>query len=210
MDCHTLPDPVPESESRCLDSVRAFASRYEADHAHADQVARLGLILFDRLQVIHGLGPGERFLLEAGALLHDIGWWRGGKGHHLASMDLILSEPGLPLTERERAIVACIARYHRKRLPMPTDPVLCDLDERDRRIVEVLAGLVRFADGLDFSHESLVTDLDVVHSGSFIELTIVSRRPLGDDIERVRNKKADLFLRAFSRELTMTTVVTTT
>ena len=52
-----------------------------------------------------------------------------------------------------------IPRYHRGSLPCAGHDHFAQLDTGDRQIVEVLAGIVRVADGLDDSHQSIVTDL---------------------------------------------------
>ena len=52
----------------------AKTCNYEAEHTH--QVSRLALRLFDCLTGLHGLADGDRFLLECGSLLHDIGYER--------------------------------------------------------------------------------------------------------------------------------------
>ncbi|NLX06558.1 MAG: HD domain-containing protein [Phycisphaerae bacterium] len=130
---------------------------YEQEHTH--QVVRLALQLFDELVSLHGLRDRERFWLQCGACLHDIGWLEGRKGHHKTAMRLILDARGLPLASRDRRIVALIARYHRKAEPREDHPEYRDLDEHDRRTVNVLAGILRVADGLDRSHLSLVRDL---------------------------------------------------
>jgi exopolyphosphatase/guanosine-5'-triphosphate,3'-diphosphate pyrophosphatase len=51
----------------------SLGRRFHFDEAHAQQVSRLALALFDQLEPLHGLGGKERRLLLAGALLHDIG-----------------------------------------------------------------------------------------------------------------------------------------
>jgi alpha-galactosidase len=70
---------------------------YAKDHPyHKDHEESLIVIyerlfrLFDELQPLHLLGAQERFWLNAGALLHDIGWIEGQKGHHKTALRTIL------------------------------------------------------------------------------------------------------------------------
>ena len=57
---------------------------------HSEHVAALCLKFFDELRSLHGLGNGDRELIEYGAMLHDIGWHIGRENaHHKHSMYLI-------------------------------------------------------------------------------------------------------------------------
>ena len=131
---------------------------YEEEHSH--QVTVLALRLFDELESLHGLGAEERFWLQCGALLHDIGWIEGQQGrHHKTALRIILNTPLLPFDERERLIVGSVARYHRKALPSERHDHFAALDAEDQDVVRVLAAILRVADGLDRTHQSLVEDL---------------------------------------------------
>jgi hypothetical protein len=80
--------------------------------------------MFDALAAagLHAGDPAERELLWAAAMLHDTGVAVDYDDHHKHSMYLILNG-GLPgFSPREIALVALIARYHRK-----GDPELGDL-----------------------------------------------------------------------------------
>src|SRR5882724_3268772 len=56
---------------------------------HCRHVRDLAVSLFDQLRSLHHLGPEERAILDAAALLHDIGWSAGGSKHHKISYTLI-------------------------------------------------------------------------------------------------------------------------
>src|SRR5436305_13069068 len=61
--------------------------------------------------------PGERELLWAASMLHDVGMTISYDDHHKHSQYLIVSA-GLPgFDPRERALIAQISRYHRKGAP---------------------------------------------------------------------------------------------
>ena len=147
-------DPLLNDETRA--AMEALCARYDVDREHTRQVCRLALDLFDQTTELHGLAPQARELLEAGALLHDIGRARSDQRHHKNSRDLIL-EHGLPgLAEDELRMVACLARYHRKADPDPGHVFYKDLPAQSQEIVRRLAALLRIADGLDRAHESTV------------------------------------------------------
>ncbi|WP_421907879.1 hypothetical protein [Methanolacinia petrolearia] len=90
---------------------------YGVDTVHPAHVTKTAAVIFDCLKELHHLGESERRLRIYGSLLHDIGWSISEKKHHRHSMDIILGDKSLNLNDRERTIVANIARYHRKALP---------------------------------------------------------------------------------------------
>lgn len=134
------------------DLARSYPLAGPGRDGHPTQVARLALALFDQLADHHGLGPRQRRLLECAARLHDIGWVGGRRKHHKRSMQLIQDDRSLPFKRRDRALIAQIARYHRKALPSLRHQGFAALDPSDRALVRLLAGLLRVADGLDYRH----------------------------------------------------------
>jgi putative phosphoesterase len=171
---------------------------YETEHTH--HVTCLSLRLFDELQPLHRLGPGERFWLRCGALLHDIGWVEGQKGHHKTSLRLILGAPDLLFDERERNIIGSIARYHRRALPQDKHHHFAALSPVDQYHVTILAALLRVADGLDRTHQSVVQDLQCELTPPEVVVNCVARGNAGPEQERALDK-GDLLARAFDREL---------
>ncbi len=171
------------------------------DQGHFLQVTRLALRLFDYLRPLHRRGDDERVQLQAAALLHDIGWADGQRGHHKSSMRRILDAAELPMDERERKIVALIARYHRRALPREKHPYFRDLESEDRRRVRELGCLLRIADGLDYSHDSGVEDLEVQVLDHSVRVICRSRHLMRRDIERAMDKGGECFKSLFNREL---------
>jgi exopolyphosphatase/guanosine-5'-triphosphate,3'-diphosphate pyrophosphatase len=137
--------------------LREFAERCRSDRRHVEHVRHLALQLFDQLAPALEAGPEERFLLEAAGLLHDVGQLVSYAKHHKHSYQLIMHAERLGLSARDRAIVALVSRYHRKRGPSARRHAeFAALGERDRAIVRRLSGLLRVADGLDRGHTAVV------------------------------------------------------
>lgn len=183
-----------------LRAVLAFAQScdFEAEHTH--QVTRLALKLFDELAPYHGLDATDRFLLHCACLLHDIGWVEGQHAHHKTALRLILTSPTLPFDERERLLVGSIARYHRKALPGPGHEHYAVLSKEDKRRVDILAGILRVADGLDRTHRSLVEDFTCTVTDKKITLRCRVRWPA--EMERqTALDKGQLLERALGRHL---------
>jgi exopolyphosphatase/guanosine-5'-triphosphate,3'-diphosphate pyrophosphatase len=159
-------------EAQMVKAAISLGRRYMFDEAHALQVARLSGILFDRLARLHGMGPRDRQLLLAAALLHDIGAFISHKRHHKHSLYLI-SRSELPgLSEEEGLLVANIARYHRKSHPQAHHTEYTRLTQENRVCVDQLASILRLADALDRQHQQLVRELEIQVRGLDLELTI--------------------------------------
>jgi exopolyphosphatase/guanosine-5'-triphosphate,3'-diphosphate pyrophosphatase len=191
----------PEDER--LDPALRLAESCDYEEEHAHQVTRLALLLFDELEPLHRLSYEERFLLQCGALLHDIGWIEGQQAHHKASLRIILDSSLLPFDERERLIVGSTARYHRRALPKETHTHFASLDSRDQDTVRVLAACLRVADGLDRTHWSVVDDLWC----EILQGLIIVHCSVNDNAEAERAKaldKGQLLEQVFGRRLAIT------
>jgi exopolyphosphatase/guanosine-5'-triphosphate,3'-diphosphate pyrophosphatase len=138
-------------------SVLRLAEQMDEDPAHSAQVARLALELFDGTCSRHGLGDDSREVLEAAALLANVGLFVSHAGHHKHTYYVIRNSELLSgFTDREIELIAQVARYHRKSAPRRKHAEFAALDSADQRRVRVLAGLLRVAVGLDRNHAGRV------------------------------------------------------
>jgi exopolyphosphatase / guanosine-5'-triphosphate,3'-diphosphate pyrophosphatase len=170
------------------------------DEKHALQVRKIALLLFDELPRLHGLPPSLRPLLEAAALLHDIGKAVSDSQHHKHSYYL-LSNSSIPgLADREREIVARVARYHDRSPPSKDHPGMRGLTSEEARAVRKLATLLRVADSLDCSHHQPVVDLKAQNARASVKLELATRLPA--DLELWDSAhEALLFRRVFGKQL---------
>jgi CHAD domain-containing protein len=198
--------PAPElleakkPKEHSLDPVHALAGSFPEGEGHAHQVTRLALMLFDDLAVLHRYSGDERFLLECAGLLHDIGWAFGQQGHHTRSFSMILDDRTLPLSDRERMIIALIARYHRKSVPGAKDEAFASLKPKDKKIVRTCSALLRVADGLDFTHSNRISSLTCTIFPDAVTCRLQHEGDIGVETARAV-QKADLFMEVFSRRL---------
>ncbi len=181
-----------------LETVRNFGTHHHYDRQHAEQVTHLALSLFDQLAEPLGLDADGRALLQAAAMLHDIGYSISYDQHHKHSYHLIIHASLPPFTRREMSMVASISRYHTKSLPKRAHESWVSLDPPDRLTVRSLAAILRIADGLDRSHAARVFRVEVVDDGAVTRLTAFSSQDLHTELYGVEKKK-DLFEQAFSR-----------
>ena len=146
-------------EAGVLDACRRVGQRYAWDEAHAEKVAFLSGRLFDDLTSLHQMALRDRMLLVAAALLHDVGDFVRYDAHHKHSYYLIQNADIIGLTPPERAIVANVARYHRKSVPDTSHANFRELDKDARAKVRGLAAILRIADALDREHRGKVKDV---------------------------------------------------
>ncbi len=176
---------------------------YGIEERHSEKVADLALMLFDsaREAGIHNLGERERELLEFAAILHDVGDFISFTGHHSHSYYIIRHGDLLGFDDREIALMANIARYHRKRPPRNKDPELQELPEKSRRVVEILSTFLRFAERLDRSHAQLVESARFTHvENGKVTLRIESENDIQMETWGVEAEEK-AFERAFSKKL---------
>lgn len=159
-----------------IEAAVRLGRRYHFDEAHGTLVARLAADLFDQLLPLHRLGERERLLLRAAAMLHDIGDFIRYEAHHRHSHYILMNSDIVGLTPAERAVVANVARYHRKSHPDTAHPNFRDLDRDDRSRVRVLAAILRIADALDREHTGKITGLRAVVKKGKLELHLTGAR----------------------------------
>lgn len=152
------------------------------DPDHSLQVARLALQLHDALGGRLGLGDAERELLEAAALLSNVGLFVSHSGHHKHSYYVIRnSEHLMGFTDREIELIAQVARFHRKSQPAEDKhPEFAALSDADRARVRAMAGILRVAIGLDRNHDGAVGDLKVTEDDASVTLLPVPVEPGAD------------------------------
>lgn len=182
------------------ESVLEFARSCHFDEEHSAQVARLSLEIFDAVAPFFKLSEKERQMLEAAALLHDVGYLISYAGHHKHTYHLIRHADLFGFTPREREIIANVARYHRKALPKKKHETFARLSPADKVRVSQLGGILRLADGLDRRRNNVVIALECSLSPATFMVTLKG----GDDlsVELFGGKtKGDLFEAAFARKL---------
>lgn len=165
----------------------SLAEQCPEELTHCTHVRDLALQLHESLEAVRaGGGWGGlrgRALLEAGALVHDVGVVVDYKSHHLHSENIVMQARLPGWTERERRIVSLLARHHRKEPAKAGVGGLRGMKPVDAQMVLRLGAILRAADALDRSHESRVSSLKVRRgSDSEWELVIRAKRGIGPEL----------------------------
>jgi exopolyphosphatase/guanosine-5'-triphosphate,3'-diphosphate pyrophosphatase len=142
-------------------SALQLGRKYLFDEQHSTTTAKFAVQLFDVTRSLHNLNNEHRLMLEVAALLHDIGQFVNMLDHHKHSQYLLMANPVIGLSESQIAIVANVARYHRKSYPKPQHEAYSALSSKDRVVVSKLSAILRLADALDNEHASKVSDFTV-------------------------------------------------
>ena len=181
-------------------SVEALARRCNWDEAHARQVARLALQIFDRGQRMHRLGPDDRELLEYAALLHDIGEHVSVLAQHKHTSYLIQHGRLRGFAPEEVLALAAVARYGGRGFPKSSHKPFGSLSPKRRDRVVKLAAVLRLAAALDRGRAQLVDSVDVELSGGRLRLQTRSARICELEVWAAQ-RQGPLLERVFGRRL---------
>ncbi|MFO0660945.1 MAG: Ppx/GppA phosphatase family protein [Polyangiaceae bacterium] len=146
-------------ENAVIQACLRLGRRYHFDEKHGLLVSKFATRLFDDTAERHGLFSRDRLLLQAAAVLHDVGDFIRYEGHHKHSWYLLEHSEIMGLSHAERSVVANLARYHRKSFPDPTHPNFRDLSREDRARVRGLSAILRLADALDREHRGKISSV---------------------------------------------------
>lgn len=170
-----------------------LAQRYNVYNEHAMFVTKISLAIFDALSSFHNLGNNEREFLEYAAILHDIGYWISHDQHHKHSY-YIITHSDLPgFTNDEADIIGTIARYHRKSHPKSKHSEYSSFNHRTKYIINVLAGILRIAEGVDRRQKQNVKDISVNFPDNQEEMNIlqIDKKPIIElNLIPIKTKKA--------------------
>ncbi len=176
-----------------LEKMRTWAEFHDPDDKHVELVTRLALEIFDGL-TREGLLPESepaRRILEAAAVMHDVGRGKDGGGHRKRGYRKIRSlTPPVGWTEEYLQGVAIVAHYHRGGLPASNHPIFSGLPALRRTELMPLAGILRLANALDDAHDQRVISAVVEKSEGAL---VISARgltnavsPFGEQLARAR------------------------
>jgi len=188
----------PDSDR--AESLDQVCQKYLVDAPHAYQVSQLALNMFYQLHTIHALPEKYAGILNAAAMLHDIGLFIADAKHHKHSYYLIKSSGMNSFNKLDLDIVANVARYHRKAHPSQKHLGFSQLSPGNQDVVRKLSALLRVADALDFKHEQKVKAVTCSVKKSKTLTVIGSGTNLRDEIERA-HEKGELLQEVFNLQL---------
>lgn len=151
-------DDLPQGarlEQAAMARLRRWGAFLDPDPQHSRHVTQLALALYDGLtrDRVFRSTPKQRRILEAAALLHDVGCVKGKRARHKQAYRLIrkLQVP-LGWTVADLRAIGAVVRYHRGALPRLEDKCLRFIPASARPSIIRLAGVLRLANAFDVSH----------------------------------------------------------
>jgi exopolyphosphatase/guanosine-5'-triphosphate,3'-diphosphate pyrophosphatase len=182
--------------------VREFARKCRSNDRHCNQVSHLALLMFDELQQPFELPEAGRDILQAAALLHDVGYLINHAGHHKHAYHLIMHGDLRGFSPGEVELIANVARYHRRAFPKKKHANYRRLERSDQILVEQLSAILRVADGLDRTHGQVVTGVRCDVRDDRVLMTLQAPRNPGVDLADAQRKGA-LLEKAFDVRLSL-------
>ncbi|TMQ49577.1 MAG: HD domain-containing protein [Candidatus Eisenbacteria bacterium] len=173
-----------------------LARKYHADERHGLHTAGLARAIFEATRAQHGMGEGERLLLEVASIVHDIGNYVAARGHHRHAYYLLVNSEVFGLSKMDLEIVANVARYHRKGTPQSDHPAYAALPRAARLSVNRLSAIIRVADALDKAHAQRIQNPKITVEDGELRIDVETAEDIA--LERLTlDQKGSLFEEVF-------------
>jgi len=181
-----------------MSSALQFGRKYSFDEQHGVTVSRLATQIFDQSRPVHGLNGESRMLLEVASLLHDVGHYIGVSNHHKHTFYLLQAGPIIGLSSLQMNLICNVSRYHRKSFPRLDHEPFRLLSPKHRRVVSILAAILRVADAIDRQHADCVQTVNLTFKGQKV---IFRLRGNGDLLlaKWALAKRSELFEKYFGK-----------
>ena len=170
----------------------AESKNYGQGPEHALQVSKLALKIYDELVRLKLL---NRLILEAAAVLHDIG--HPQEPHQETGFDFLAEEiPKLtaeePISNAALSTLLTSVLWHNERNYLKRGAI--EIFDRNRS--EKVAAIIRVADGLDLISQPPVENVRLSIGDGLLRITVISRYSVELQILQAK-EKADLMKSAF-------------
>ncbi|MCC6616039.1 MAG: Ppx/GppA family phosphatase [Anaerolineae bacterium] len=196
---------TPLLEDVRRESVMNLAHNYRYQEHHAQHIAMLTLSMFDQIpQAFSACKEGDRELLWAASILHDIGMTIDYHDHHKHGAYLILNDALPGFSQPEVALIALMVRYHRKGNPTLDEFAPLFEHEDEHRLLQ-MAALLRLAEQLDRSRDGAARAIELRMTADSAIIKVTFR---GDEqvlVWAAQNHR-DVFEQAFGMPLEIVAV----
>jgi exopolyphosphatase/guanosine-5'-triphosphate,3'-diphosphate pyrophosphatase len=188
-------------ESERNNSILNLASHYHVDMRFSIRVAEHAQRLFKLLAPVHRLPPEYAILLNAAAMLHEVGSFISRAGRRRHAFYILAHSELLGFSLQQRRIIAAIARYLGKSKITPASRPVSVLTPAHRLLLPRLVLLLRLARAVEQGRRGVVLSLRAKLEPSSVRLTLVTK-PSGAELELWALEKEGVYFREiFGREL---------
>jgi len=193
-----LPAPSAAEERRAASE--EFAKNCGVDLSHARQVARIAGSLWEQLAAPLALKADDRELIEAAAVVANVGYLINFDGHHKHSYHLILNSELPGFERRQLQVLANVARYHRGSAPKRKHEQFRELSNDDKGRVRALAAILRLALALDRTHQQHVGAVTARVRDNAVRIVVQAHGDTNVDLWAAE-RKVELFEKVFRRKV---------
>ena len=179
-------------EEASLEKLRSWASFLDPDVAHSARVTRIALELYDGFSQCGVLSPRPEYrrILEAAAILHEVGRSKNANGHdgghQKRGLRMVAKlTPPLGWSQEDVHCVAVLVRYHRGALPVATNSSFVGLGAQRRSELMPIIGILRLANALDEAHDGGISQVRVERQDSFAVVWAQGLQAISRSAERV-------------------------
>ncbi|HEX9201936.1 MAG TPA: Ppx/GppA phosphatase family protein [Acidobacteriaceae bacterium] len=188
-------------ESERQNAILNLAAHYQVDLRFSSRVAEHAQRLFKLLAPIHHLPPEYASLLNAAAMLHEVGSFISRAGRRRHAFYILAHSELLGFSLPQRRFIAAIARYLGKSKITPTSSPVSVLAPADRLLLPRVVILLRLARAVEQGRRGAVLNVRAKLEPRSVRLTLVSR-PTGAELELwALERESGLFHETFGREL---------
>jgi CHAD domain-containing protein len=178
-----------------LDWLGIWSSFLDPHAVHSRRVARLATQFFDGAQKVKGaprVPKNARDLLEAAAILRDVGRAEGDRHHQKTSFRIIRKQSPPPgWSEWHMNRIACIARFHRGALPSDVAwKGWTEIPEQERAGLKLLGGILRLCATFAGSIEPKIESIEAGQRGEVFAIRATGYRgeePLASRLAEARH-----------------------
>lgn len=196
------PSAVAAGALPTLATAIEFADRCGVNIPGALHTTKLATSIYDRLADLELIPNHKRLreILEAAAILRDVGMVMNHTRHHRHSYHLIIHSGLAGFTQEEIELIAVVARYHRKGTPSKDHEEFRRLSTENQSAAKELASILRVADGLDRTHSRDVEAVRVEHENKTLRIWAQSKTNPTACIEGAQ-RKSDLMAEVFGLDI---------
>jgi exopolyphosphatase/guanosine-5'-triphosphate,3'-diphosphate pyrophosphatase len=195
----SIPAAVVQAEERRA-AVEAFAKNCGVDLPHARQVSRIAGSLWEQLATPLNLKADDRELIEAAAVLANVGYLINFDGHHKHSYHLIINSELPGFERRQLQVLANVARYHRGNAPKKKHEQFSELSAEDQSRIRALAAILRLALALDRTHQQNVGEVKARVREDGVQIVVQAQGDAGVDLWAAE-RKVDMFEKVFGQKV---------
>lgn len=189
--CHSFEEDI-------IAAARSISKRYKCSQAHIRNLEEIGLMVFDRLKKVHGMGKRERLLLQISIILHNCGKFISLEDVSECAYNIIMATEIIGLSHTEREQIAYTVKYNTSPfLYYDEQTIRSRLSREEYLVVAKLTAILRLVNALDRTHRQKCKNVTVTLREHELKILVASQEDLSLEIGTFC-EKAEFFEEVFN------------